>query len=82
MVGETQLGSLVGDVPPQKGYWKGVKKFSENMIYILSWMKFIVEWAEVENYSILNTMELIPILFVLEKILRVVVYHFICSLKS
>ncbi len=26
MVGETQLGSLVGDVPPQKGYWKGVKK--------------------------------------------------------
>ena len=26
MVGETQLGSLVGDVPPQKGYWKGVQK--------------------------------------------------------
>ena len=25
-VGETQLGSLVGDVPPQKGYWKGVSK--------------------------------------------------------
>lgn len=26
MIGETQLGSLVGDVPPQKGYWKEVKK--------------------------------------------------------
>ena len=26
MIGETQLGSLVGDVPPQKGYWKGVSK--------------------------------------------------------
>ena len=26
MVGETQLGSLVGDVPPQEGYWKGVQK--------------------------------------------------------
>lgn len=26
MVGETQLGSLVGDVPPQKNYWKGVSK--------------------------------------------------------
>jgi adenosylmethionine-8-amino-7-oxononanoate aminotransferase len=26
MVGETQLGSLVGDVPPQKGYWEGVSK--------------------------------------------------------
>lgn len=26
MVGETQLGSLVGDVPPQKGYWKAVSK--------------------------------------------------------
>ena len=26
MVGETQLGSLVGDVPAQKGYWKGVSK--------------------------------------------------------
>jgi adenosylmethionine-8-amino-7-oxononanoate aminotransferase len=26
MVGETQLGTLVGDVPPQKGYWKGVSK--------------------------------------------------------
>ncbi len=25
-VGETQLGSLVGDVPPQRGYWKGVSK--------------------------------------------------------
>jgi adenosylmethionine-8-amino-7-oxononanoate aminotransferase len=26
MVGETQLGSLVGDVPAQKGYWKEVSK--------------------------------------------------------
>ena len=26
MVGETQLGSLVGDVPAQKGYWKSVSK--------------------------------------------------------
>ena len=26
MVGETQLGSLVGDVPAQKGYWKEVIK--------------------------------------------------------
>jgi len=26
MIGETQLGTLVGDVPPQKGYWKGVSK--------------------------------------------------------
>ena len=26
MVGETQLGSLVGDVPPQKRYWKEVSK--------------------------------------------------------
>ena len=26
MIGETQLGSLVGDVPPQKGYWKKVTK--------------------------------------------------------
>ncbi len=25
-VGETQLGSLVGDVPPQEGYWKGISK--------------------------------------------------------
>ena len=25
MIGETQLGTLVGDVP-QKGYWKGVSK--------------------------------------------------------
>ena len=26
MIGETQLGSLVGDVPPQKNYWKRVSK--------------------------------------------------------
>ena len=26
MIGETQLGSLVGDVPPQENYWKSVSK--------------------------------------------------------
>ena len=35
-VGETILGGLIGDVPPTKNYWKGIRKIcTENNIHLI-----------------------------------------------
>ncbi len=81
-VGETQLGSLVGDVPPQKNYWKEVSKLCRkyNIHLILdevycgmgrSGKMFNFQWDDCEPDFICQgkntTSGIIPFSFVLSK---------------
>lgn len=81
-VGETQLGSLVGDVPPQKDYWKRVSKLCKkyNIHLILdevycgmgrSGKMFNFQWDDCEPDFVCQgkntTSGVIPFSFVLSK---------------
>ena len=63
-IGETQLGSLVGDVPAAKGYWKKIGDLAKKYNFHIILDEVTVGWVEVENYLTIHGSISVQILFV------------------